>query len=75
MLCAHEMIYEWSHIAKFSDYLVKTELCVVQLATGYKFMLNIEVHKKFINEFVFINHFESLQIYEHFSQHGNTAFD
>ena len=25
-----------------------------------------------MNEFVFINHFESSQIYEHFSQHGNT---
>ena len=36
-------------------------------------MLNSKVHKKFINEFVFINHFESSQIYEHFSQHGNTA--
>ena len=35
-------------------------------------MLNFNVHKKFINEFVFINHFESSQIYEHFSQHGNT---
>ena len=35
-------------------------------------MLNFKVHKKFINEFVFINHFESSQIYEHFSQHGNT---
>ena len=29
-------------------------------------------HKKFINEFVFINRFESSQLYEHFSQHGNT---
>ena len=36
-------------------------------------MLNSKVHKKFINEFVFINHFESSQIYEHFSQHGNTG--
>ena len=29
-------------------------------------MLNFKVHKKFVNEFVFINHFESSQIYEHF---------
>ena len=36
-------------------------------------MLNFNVHKKFINEFVFINHFGSSQIYEHFSQHGNTV--
>ena len=43
-------------------------LCCVQA----KCMLNSKVHKKFINEFVFINHFESSQIYEHFSQHGNT---
>ena len=27
-------------------------------------MLNFKVHKKFINEFVFINYFESSQIYE-----------
>ena len=38
-------------------------------------MLNSKVHKKFINEFVFINHFESSQIYEHFSQHGNTGIN
>ena len=36
-------------------------------------MLNFNVHKKFINDFVFINHLGSSQIYEHFSQHGNTA--
>ena len=36
-------------------------------------MLNSKVHKKFIKEFVFINHFGSSQMYEHFSQHGNTA--
>ena len=29
--------------------------------------------KKFINELVFIYQFESSQIYEHYSQHGNTA--
>ena len=29
------------------------------MCTGYKFMLTFKVHKKFINEFVFINHFES----------------
>ena len=28
----------------------------------------LAIHKKFINEFVFINHFESSQICEHFSQ-------
>ena len=38
-------------------------------------MLNPKVHKKFMNEFVFINHFESSQIYEHFSQHGNTGLN
>ena len=36
-------------------------------------MITFKVHKKFINEFVFINHFESSQIYEHCSQYGNTA--
>ena len=36
-------------------------------------MLNSKVHKNFINKFVFINHFGSPQIYEHFSQHGNTV--
>ena len=46
-------------IVNFSGYLVITELCVMQLATGHKFMLNFKVHKKFINKFVFINHFET----------------
>ena len=46
---------------------------MLSLLCTSKCMLNSKVHKKFINEFVFINHFESSQIYEHFSQHGNTV--
>ena len=62
------MINEWYHIyiySNFNGYLVKTELCSY-VAMGYRFTLNFKVHKKFVNEFVFINHFESSQIYEHF---------
>ena len=44
-------------------------MCCVQA----KCMLNSKVHKKFINEFVFITHFKSSQIYEQLSQHGNTG--
>ena len=65
-------------IVNFSDYLVKGELCAVQLP-GYSYRLHI--YAKFqgsqnvhISEFVvFINNFESSQVYEHFSQHGNTG--
>ena len=61
------------HKTNFSGYLVITELCAELATQAVKlYMLIFKVHEKFINEFVFINHFESSQIYEHCSQYGNT---
>ena len=54
--------------------LDSSELCAICIQAKCSYAINSKVHKKFINECVFIYHFESSQICEHFSQHGNTGY-